>query len=101
MHIISLKALRLFWQKHPSAETALKHWHTVVEQTEFESFQQVREAFASADYAAPFTIFDIAGNHYRLITAMHYNTGKVFIRHVFTHSEYDEWNKQQRKNRRK
>lgn len=99
MHIISLKALRLFWQVHAAAESPLRHWHTIVEQTEFASFQHVRELFGSADYVAPFTIFDIGGNNVRLVTVIHYNTGKVFIRWVLTHREYDDWNKQQRKGR--
>jgi mRNA interferase HigB len=78
MHIISLKALRLFWQVHPAAESPLRHWHTLVEQSGLGSFQQVREIFGSADYVAPFTVFDIGGNNYRLATIIHYNTGKVF-----------------------
>ena len=34
-------------------------------------------------------IFDIKGNHYRLVVKIHYNTGVVFIRFVGTHKEYD------------
>ena len=33
--------------------------------------------------------FDIGGNKYRLIAAIHYNRKKVYIRHVLTHAEYD------------
>ena len=36
-----------------------------------------------------FTVFDIGGNKYRLITAIHYNRKKVYIRHVLTHTEYN------------
>ena len=31
MHIISIKMLREFWQKHPEAEKVLREWHSVVE----------------------------------------------------------------------
>ena len=31
MHIISIKMLREFWQKHPEAENVLREWHSVVE----------------------------------------------------------------------
>lgn len=34
-------------------------------------------------------IFDIGGNNYRLIAAIHYNTGKVFVLRILTHKEYD------------
>lgn len=34
-------------------------------------------------------IFNIGGNKYRLITAIHYNTRKVFVLRFLTHVEYD------------
>ena len=34
-------------------------------------------------------IFNINGNRFRLITAIHYNTRKVFVMLFFTHAEYD------------
>jgi hypothetical protein len=34
-------------------------------------------------------VFNIGGSKYRLIAAVHYNRGKVYIRHVLTHTEYD------------
>jgi mRNA interferase HigB len=33
--------------------------------------------------------FNIGGNKYRLITAIHYNRKRVYVRHVLTHKEYD------------
>jgi mRNA interferase HigB len=42
----------------------------------------------------------VGGNKYRVITAIHYNRRRVFIRHVFTHSEYDEWSDEVRKTKR-
>jgi mRNA interferase HigB len=33
--------------------------------------------------------FDIGGNKYRLIAAIHFNTQMLFVRHVLTHAEYD------------
>jgi len=34
-------------------------------------------------------VFNIKGNRYRLITAIAYNTGVVFIKFIGTHAEYD------------
>jgi mRNA interferase HigB len=40
-------------------------------------------------------IFDIAGNKYRLITAIHYDKLRVYVLRVFTHKEYDVENWQE------
>jgi mRNA-degrading endonuclease HigB of HigAB toxin-antitoxin module len=54
MHIISIKMLREFWQKHPEAEGVLREWHSVVEHAEFSDFNHVRSMFNSADYVPPY-----------------------------------------------
>lgn len=97
MHIISLNALREFWQKHPEAEQAMRNWHTVAEHSRFVDFADLRRSFGSADCAAPYTVFDVGGNNYRLVTVVRYRDGKIFVRWVMTHREYDNWCKLYRK----
>ena len=48
--------------------------------------------FASADKVEGLTVFDTGGNKFRLITSIHYNRRKVYIRAVLTHAEYDRGN---------
>ncbi|MFL5245467.1 MAG: type II toxin-antitoxin system HigB family toxin [Gemmataceae bacterium] len=93
MHVISKKALRQFWKLHPDAEQPLRRWFKIVLAADWRSFAEVRAVYASADQVGQFTVFNIGGNKYRLIAAIHYNRGKVYIRHVLTHEEYDcdEW----------
>ncbi|MCE9561924.1 MAG: type II toxin-antitoxin system HigB family toxin [Planctomycetes bacterium] len=90
MHVISKKKLREFWDTHPRAKAALEAWYQVAEHAEWGSFAEVRKTFNTADQVGKFTVFDIGGNKYRLIAAIHFNRGKVFVRHVLTHAEYDE-----------
>lgn len=97
MHIISLNALREFWQKHPEAEQAMRNWHTVAEHSRFVDFADLRRSFGSADCVAPYTVFDVGGNNYRLVTVVRYRDGKIFVRWVMTHREYDNWCKLYRK----
>ncbi len=97
MHIISIKMLREFWQKHSEAEGVLREWHTVVEGVDFADFNHVREFFNSADYVPPYTVFNIGGNNYRLVVIIRYRFKKVFLQKVMTHREYDDWNKLYRK----
>jgi mRNA interferase HigB len=89
MHVISERALREFWATHPDAESPIRSWIKVVEQAEWRQFADVRRSLNSADQVGKFTVFNIGGNKYRLIACIHYNRGKVFVRHVLTHAEYD------------
>ncbi|GKT10950.1 type II toxin-antitoxin system HigB family toxin [Desulforhabdus sp. TSK] len=94
MHVISKKAIVSFWRVHPAARSPLESWYRVVSKSRFENFSDIRQAFGSADYVAPYTIFDIGGNNFRVITVIHYNRQKLFIREVLTHAEYDRWSKE-------
>ena len=89
MHIISRKALRVFWTQYPDSEEPLIRWFKIMRQTRFHSFSALRRTFPSADKVGEFVVFNIAGNKYRLIVSIHFNRGKVYIRHVLTHQAYD------------
>ena len=93
MHIISKKALEAFWLKHPLAKAPLEAWFRLVSLSSFDNFLDVKQAFNSADYVAPHLIFNIGGNNFRVISVMHFNRQKLYVREVFTHAEYDYWNK--------
>ena len=46
--------------------------------------------FPTAEKVGKLTVFNLGGNKVRLITAIHYNRRKVYIRAVLTHEEYDQ-----------
>ena len=89
MHVISRKALRLFWERHPDSKAPLVRWFQSVRRTRFASFDELRKAFPSADKVNDLVVFNIAGNKYRLIASVHFNRGKLYVRHVLTHQQYD------------
>ena len=95
MHVISKKALRKFWKRHPDSEIALNRWFEQIVKQEFYNFAELRTVFASADRVDSLIVFNIGGNKYRLIASIHFNRGKVYIRHILTHAEYDKgrWKK--------
>ena len=91
MHIISRPQLREFSEKHPSAKTPLDLWFSTVSRAKWTSFADVRATYGSADVVAGNrVIFDIGGNKYRLVVKIAYKCGKVFVRFVGTHTEYDK-----------
>lgn len=92
MHVISRKKLEEFWIKHTDAKDALAAWYDVANRETWNNLEEVRSTYRSADAVDRWTVFNIRGNDYRLITVIHYNRQKIYIRHVLTHSEYDRGN---------
>ena len=97
MHVIAKPALIEFWTKHPNAASPLQAWYRTMESEAFSDFNELKATFASADYVDGQTVFNIGGNKYRLIAAIHYNRHKVYIRAVLTHVEYDRGDWKRRK----
>ena len=60
-----------------------------MKRTNYDSFNELRLMFPSADQVGKCTVFNIGGNKVRLIAVIHYNRHKIYIRHVLTHTEYD------------
>lgn len=95
MHIISRSTLVDFWRKHPSAKNPMEAWHKAAERAAWGKFADIRNTFNSADKAGGLVVFNV-GAGYRIIAAVHFNRGKIYLRHVFTHAEYDDWNELKR-----
>jgi len=92
VHVITRRRLKEFSARHKDAEGPLGIWYAIVSKTNFVSFADRRQVLRSADKVGKFTVFDIGGNKFRLIAAIHYNRKKVYIRHLLTHAEYDRVN---------
>ncbi|MGB5596976.1 MAG: type II toxin-antitoxin system HigB family toxin [Crocosphaera sp.] len=90
MHIISRKALHQFWEKYPDSKNSLTRWFKLIKSANFKNFEELRSVFPSADLVNDLVVFNIGGNKYRLITSIHFNRQKVYIRYILTHSEYDK-----------
>jgi len=81
-----------------SRASSLERWLEAAEAAHWRNLVDVRRVFRSTDEARvasrrTVVVFNIAGNQYRLITAIHYNVGKVFVLLLLSHAEYgkDRW----------
>ncbi len=90
MHIISKKKLKDFWEKHPNSKNTLSAWFKTVDKTNYATLNELKKTFPKADLVKGKIVFDIGGNKYRLITVIHFNRTRVYIRDVLTHDEYDK-----------
>ena len=89
MLVISRKRLREFWAVHRDAEGPLRAWFAVARAVTWRSFSDLRRTIPTADGVGRCVVFNIGGNKYRLIAAIHFNRGKLYVRRVLTHAEYD------------
>ncbi|GMU22984.1 MAG: hypothetical protein AMXMBFR13_30680 [Phycisphaerae bacterium] len=98
MHVISRRRLREFAAGRPDSETPLDDWYRTASKAKWQSINDVRRVYPHADAVTvasgnDVTVFNVAGNKYRLVTAIHYDAQRVYVLKVMTHAEYnkDKW----------
>lgn len=90
MRILSIKALRDFWERDGQAEEALRDLYRKLKRIQPKNLSELKQVFSSVDLVGKCFVFNVGGNKYRVITRIHFNRQMVFIRHVLRHSEYDK-----------
>lgn len=91
MRIISRRTLQEFWEKRPDSEQSLRAWYAKAKRADWQSPAEVKADYRNASIIANNrVVFNIKGNHYRLIVAINYPYGIIYIRFVGTHKEYGQ-----------
>lgn len=91
MTVFGQATVTRFAKRHAGSRKPLKRFLEIAEAAVWPHFPAVRETFPATDYA-PATgtlIFDIAGNKYRLIAKVDFETQEIVIVKAMTHAEYD------------
>jgi mRNA interferase HigB len=93
MRIIKRALLVEFGERHPEAAEPLDRWHRITSSAHWSNVADVRITFPHADLVTvasgkPVTVFNIGGNKYRLVTAIHFNRQIVYTLRAMTHAEY-------------
>jgi mRNA interferase HigB len=93
MRIIAVSTLKEFWIRpgHSDAEQPLRAWVRIVSAADWSKPTDVKAMFRSADILpGGRVIFDIGGNKYRLVAAVHYRGKRVYVRFIGSHRGYDK-----------
>jgi len=90
VRLIGRELIDSFSREHPNAKSALKGWTQAIESNGFQHFVDLRRIFGTADHVKPHTVFNIAGNKYRLIALVHYSLQSVVVEEILTHRDYDK-----------
>jgi mRNA interferase HigB len=91
MVVISKTTLKSAIKSYPEAEQGLNSWYDLTKQSVWKNFNEMRKTFNSVDAVGNDRyVFNIKGNHYRLITLILFKIRTVYILFIGTHKEYDE-----------
>ncbi|TEA78290.1 type II toxin-antitoxin system HigB family toxin [Allopusillimonas ginsengisoli] len=90
MRVIAISSLRKFWAQYPNCEQPLKAWVDEARQASWLTPADIKAQFASASILKRRrVVFNLKGNHCRLVAAIAYRTGIVYVKFVGTHAQYD------------
>lgn len=94
MRVIARKTLRRFIDSlkgskdQKAVKSALDSWFQEVRQADWHSPADVVKAYANASIVgSDRVVFNIKGNDYRLVVALHYRLQIVFIKWLGSHAE--------------
>jgi len=96
MRVIARKTLRDFWERGPEfadAKGRLEAWYAEAVAAQWRTPTDIKDQFKNASILkSGRVVFNICGNKYRLVVAIHYRAepGIVFVRFIGTHAEHDE-----------
>lgn len=80
-----------FESRYAPARKSLRTWVQIVEAAQWSSFVEVKSTFTSADYVAPYVVFNVGGNKYRIITLIKFSLKLVQVEFAMTHEQYNRW----------
>ena len=98
MRVISRRRLRDFWESPPGrgSQEPLRAWYREASQAAWKGPFEVKAQYPTASILKQGrVVFNIAGNKFRLVAAIRYDLGILFIRFVGTHAQYDRINAQE------
>lgn len=91
MKVLARNKLTDFMRKHASSRRALEAWFAEAERGDWQTPQDIKDRFSSTDFLADNrVIFNIRGNHFRLVVKVRYRNGIVVVEWVGTHAEYSK-----------
>jgi mRNA interferase HigB len=80
-----------FWKRQPDARQSLQAWYTDAKQADWKTPSDIKDHYRNASILSDNRVmFNIKGNKFRLVVAINYKIGIIYIRFVGTHREYDK-----------
>ena len=95
--IVTQKRLREYAALYPTARASLLHWEKTALNALWSNPADLKQTFNDVDAVKVASgntvyVFNIERNEHRLVAAVHFNTGMVFVLRLMSHREYDQGN---------
>ena len=90
MRIIAISQLKKFWEKYPDSEQSFLAWVDEARNANWKTPLGIKAHFATASILkSRRVVFNIKGDDFRLVVAVAYRFGAIYIKFVCTHQQYD------------
>ena len=90
MRVIAISVLRAFWVKNPTAREPLSPWLAIASKAQWLQPADVKAQYQNASILKNRrVVFNVKGNNYRLVVAIAYSLGIVYVKFIGTHKQYD------------
>lgn len=91
MRVISFRKIREFIDKDSVAKVPMTLWFKKVQKAEWNNYAEMKVDFGSVDAVGNQRyVFNIMGNHYRIIAKVLFQAKTVYVRFVGKHKDYDK-----------
>jgi mRNA interferase HigB len=94
VRIITEKKLVEWGKTHHKAARYLEIWRVLVKAAKWRNLVEVRRAYPAdsvkVSSGRQVQVFNVCGNNYRLIVAVHFDRQRVYILRFLTHAEYSK-----------
>ena len=91
MIVISKSILNDYCANHPDTYEPILNWYHESRKSNWRNFSDLKKSFNSADNVGNDRyVFNIKGNHYRIVALIIFKVRTVFILFIGTHKDYDK-----------
>ena len=100
MHVIAKKLFNDAAKKYPNDKQALMDMYQVLKSTTFKTPEELKAVFPSLDnfkYRDKWYVLDVGGNNLRVMAFVQFVNGRLYIKHIVNHAEYDRLTEKYRK----
>jgi len=89
VNVVGRRKIQEFSSRHRDAEIPLSAWYRIAKKANWQNLAELKQVYPSADLVGRYTVFNIKGNKYRLISRIVYRSQTLFVVGIMSHEEYD------------